>query len=302
MLRNGSQYGASQPSIPSKWASQVCVHMWMHEFMHIHIVAFIVHTDRDSSWNEYCMDKDWLAAAADGDEDDDNHDGDDSDDDDDDTVVMMMVMMIVMMIILLHATRYYSSWRCHRRFHHSLPTHSSSPHLPCRNAQWPHLQPTYLNTYSTGRYDRRWVVEENIDDDGDKNTRDEYHTLWCSTVIMKMMIIIVMMMMVLVLMMMISDTIMCSIQAHRPYRFEQRSLSVRSCSECMWWSMAWLATANEWADTAVVWLWQCIFIYARTSKLLVNNISARLLMQCSKHYIVLYFEKTQHSIAHYLST
>ena len=43
---------------------------------------------------------------------------------------------------------------------------------------------------------------------------------------------------ILMVLMMVSDTLVCSIQAHRPYRFEQRSLSVRSCSVCMWWSMA----------------------------------------------------------------
>ena len=43
---------------------------------------------------------------------------------------------------------------------------------------------------------------------------------------------------IMMVLMMVSDTLVCSIQAHRPYRFEQRSLSVRSCSVCMWWSMA----------------------------------------------------------------
>ena len=55
-----------------------------------------------------------------------------------------------------------------------------------------------------------------------------------------MMIVMIVMIMVVIMMvlMMVSDTLVCSIQAHRPYRFEQRSLSVRSCSVCMWWSMA----------------------------------------------------------------
>ena len=72
----------------------------------------------------------WLAADADGDEDDDNHDGDEDDDDDDDSTVCYSILQLM-----------------------DLPTHSF-PHLPCRSAQWPHLQPTYLNTYSTGRHGR----------------------------------------------------------------------------------------------------------------------------------------------------
>ena len=70
--------------------------------------------------------------------------------------------------------------------------------------------------------------KNNVDDDGDKGTCNEYHKLFCSSMIMMMMMEIMTMWMMLVL-----GAAVCSKQAYRPYRLEQRSLSVRSCNVCM---------------------------------------------------------------------